>query len=138
MVINVANGSLKKGNKSMPAFQEMDDRTTISSQMEQELGPVVLVNKFIVEPEEAERFLKLWAEDAAIMRRQPGAISAQLHKGIGISRVFLNYAIWESVADFRRAFHNPEFQDKIRHYPRGVVASPHLFQKVAVPRICVD
>jgi hypothetical protein len=52
--------------------------------------------------------------------------------------VFLNYAVWESMSDFKRAFNKPEFQAKIRDYPPGVVASPHLFQKVAVPRICVD
>lgn len=105
--------------------------------MERELGTVILVNRFIVEPEDAERFLRLWAEDAAIMKRQPGAISAQLHKGVGTCRVFMNYAVWESVADFKRAFNNPEFQAKIRDYPAGVVASPHLLQKIAVPRICV-
>jgi heme-degrading monooxygenase HmoA len=82
--------------------------------MEQELGAVVLINEFTVEPEDTDQFLKRWAEDAAIMKRQPGFISAQLHKGVG------------------------EFQAKIRDYPPGVVASPHLFQKVAVPRICVD
>jgi heme-degrading monooxygenase HmoA len=122
----------------MPKFVEMDERTPVHAQMEQEDSPVILVNQFIVEPEDSEQFLKLWAEDAAIMKRQPGFISAQMHKGIGSSRVFLNYAVWESVEHFRRAFHNAEFQAKIRTYPSTVVASPHLFHKVAVPGICVD
>ncbi|MBZ5728225.1 MAG: antibiotic biosynthesis monooxygenase [Acidobacteriia bacterium] len=116
----------------------MDDRTSVRTQMEQEHGPVILINQFVVEPEDAEGFLKLWAEDAAIMKRQPGFISAQMHKGVGDSRVFLNYAVWESVADFKRAFHNPEFQAKIRAYPSSIVASPHLFKKLSVPGICVD
>ena len=71
-------------------------------------------------------------------KQQPGFISTQLHKGIGGSRVFVNYAVWESVADFKRAFNDPEFQARMQDYPSSVVASPHLFQKVAVPRVCVD
>lgn len=122
----------------MPTFVEMDDKNPISAQMHQECGPVILINKFTVEPEHTEQFLKQWALDAAFMRRQPGSISAQLHKGIGASRIFLNYAVWESVADFKRAFNNPEFQKTIREYPASVVALPHLFQKIAVPGICVD
>jgi hypothetical protein len=52
--------------------------------------------------------------------------------------VFVNYAVWESTEHFKRAFGNPEFQSKLKDYPSSAVASPHLFQKVAVPGICVD
>jgi heme-degrading monooxygenase HmoA len=69
--------------------------------------------------------------------RQPGFISAQLHRGIGGSRVFVNYAVWESTAHFKRAFTNPEFQSRLGQYPPSAVASPHLFSKVAVPGMCV-
>jgi len=57
--------------------------------------------------------------------------------GIAGSGVFLNVAVWESVAHFRRAFTAPEFRAKLDRYPAGAVASPHLFRKVAVPNICV-
>ena len=50
--------------------------------------------------------------------------------------MFLNYAVWESVEHFRAAFTNPEFRGALAAYPSSVVASPHLFEKVAVP-ICV-
>jgi hypothetical protein len=40
--------------------------------------------------EEVDQFLKIWAADAAIMKRQPGFISAQLHRGIAGSCVFIN------------------------------------------------
>jgi len=33
-------------------------------------------------------------------RNHPGYISAQLHKGIGNSRLFLNYAVFENTASF--------------------------------------
>ncbi|HEX4080460.1 MAG TPA: hypothetical protein VHX61_16480 [Rhizomicrobium sp.] len=32
---------------------------------------------------------------------------------------------------------NPEFRAKLATYPASAVASPHLFQKVTVPDICV-
>ena len=62
---------------------------------------------------------------------------SQLHRGIGGSGQFLNVAVWASVEDFRRAFRNPEFQAHLTSYPPSTTASVHLFQKVAVPGICV-
>jgi heme-degrading monooxygenase HmoA len=116
---------------------EMDEAVTLREQLAQEAAPVVLINTFTVRPEEVDQLLQAWAADAAFFKRQPGFISAQLHRGIGGSRVFLNYAVWESVEQFRQAFGQPEFQEALRAYPPSTVASPHLFQKVAVPNICV-
>jgi heme-degrading monooxygenase HmoA len=115
---------------------EMDERTTVSSQMDEKVGPVILFNRFTVESDEADQLVKAWAADAAWMKQQPGFISTQLHRGIGGSRVFINYAVWESTEHFKRAFANPDFQSKLKHYPPSAVASPHLFRKVAVPGIC--
>jgi heme-degrading monooxygenase HmoA len=121
----------------MVAFVEMDERVSLRAQLEDTGGPVVLINRFNVKPEEAEQLMRAWADDAAWMKRQPGFISTQLHRGIAGSGVFLNYAVWESTAHFRAAFTNPEFQAKLSHYPSSAVASPHLFRKVAVSGICV-
>ena len=118
-------------------FEEMDKAVTVFEQMEHNVGPVVLINKFTVKPEEVDQLLRAWAADAAIMKQQPGYISTQLHRGIGGSSVFLNYAVWESVEDFKRAFHKPEFQAKWADYPPSTVASPHLFEKMAIPGFCV-
>jgi heme-degrading monooxygenase HmoA len=120
----------------MPKFIEMDDKVTLLAKMEEECTPVILINKFNVAPEEAEQLLQAWGEDAAFMKRQTGFISAQLHRGIGGSCVFLNYAVWESAADFKRAFNQPGFQSHLKNYPPSAVASAHLFTKVAVPGIC--
>ena len=122
----------------MPKLIEMDERVTLRMQMEENVSPVILINSFNVKPEDVDQLLNAWAEDAAWMKQQPGYISAQLHRGIGGSGVFINYAVWESVEDFKRAFGNPEFQFKLGHYPSEASASPHLFQKIAVPRICID
>ena len=49
----------------MSAFVEMDERTPLSTQMEETVGPVILINPFTVEPNEAEQLLHAWAADAA-------------------------------------------------------------------------
>jgi heme-degrading monooxygenase HmoA len=117
---------------------EMDERVTIGGQLGDTGGPVILINKFTVRPEEADQLLAAWANDAKWMKQQPGFISTQLHRGIAGSAVFLNYAVWESTAHFRQAFGNPEFQSKLAEYPPSAVASPHLFRKIAVEGICVN
>jgi heme-degrading monooxygenase HmoA len=98
---------------------------------------VVLVNVFTLDKNDEQSFLTTWQDDAAFMKRQPGFISTQLHRAIGDSPTYLNYAVWESNAHFRAAFTHPEFRAKISAYPPSAVASPHLFQKVTVPNICV-
>jgi heme-degrading monooxygenase HmoA len=117
---------------------EMDEKVTLSDQMEEEnLSNVILINKLTVKPEDVDQLLRVWAADAAAyFKQQPGFISTQLHRGIGGSCVFINYAVWESTELYKRAFNNPEF--KPHQYLPSTVASPHLFKKLAVPGICVD
>ena len=62
---------------------EMDDAVTLQQQMRVETGPVILINQFKVKPQESEQLLAAWTADAAFFKRQPGFISAQLHRGIG-------------------------------------------------------
>jgi heme-degrading monooxygenase HmoA len=122
----------------MPTLNEMDPRVSLVQQMEQDTeGPVVLINTFVLGPQDGEPFLRAWSVDAAMMKRQPGFISTQLHQGIGGSAVYVNCAVWESVEHFKRAFFNPEFQARVKEYPATVSVSPHLFKRIAVPGICV-
>jgi heme-degrading monooxygenase HmoA len=102
------------------------------------VSPLILINEFNVKPEDADNLLKAWAAEAAFLKQKPGFISAQLLRGIGESCVFINYAVWESVERFKQAIRDPAFKSALAHYPDSTVASPHLFRKVAVPRICVD
>jgi quinol monooxygenase YgiN len=121
----------------MVKFVEMDEKVTISSQMDENIGPVILINTYNVNPDDVDQFLKMWTSRAEIIKKQPGFISAQLHQGISGSSTFINFMVWESVALFKRAFSN---HDSIPYpdYPAGTVESAHLFKKVAVPGICVD
>jgi quinol monooxygenase YgiN len=122
----------------MVKILEMDETITLEKQLEEDIGPVILINKFNLDPQDVNQFLKAWASDAEIMKKQPGFISTQLHRGIAGSSTFINYAIWESTSQFKQALSNPQFQAKMSEYPASVAASPHLFNKVAVPGICVD
>jgi quinol monooxygenase YgiN len=123
----------------MARLVEMDERVAIFTQMEENVGPVILINKFSVNQEDFDKFLKAWATEAEKFKQQPGFISTQLHRGIGGSGTFINYAVWESAAHFKRAVNNVMNPlDRMSAYPASTVASPHLFKKVAVPGICVD
>lgn len=121
----------------MLELRPLDQNVPIFQQVQSDVSPVVLVNIFQVAEEDVEALLKAWEADANWMKLQPGYISTQLHQGIAGSRVFLNYALWESVAHFRAAFNHPEFKQALGNYPSSVVASPHLFTRLAVPNLCV-
>lgn len=121
----------------MLSFQPLDPAYPIQRQISLETGPVVLVNVFTIDAADEPALLGAWQADASFMKQQPGFISTQLHRATGDSPTYLNYAVWESTAHFRAAFSHPQFQAGLAAYPSSTVASPHLFQKVAVPGICV-
>jgi heme-degrading monooxygenase HmoA len=123
---------------------EMDENVTLAEQLEEEQKdsgrPIILINKFNVKPKDVDQLLKAWAADAAYLKQKPGFISTQLHRGIGGSCVFINYAVWESVEHFKQATTgDPAFKKSaLARYPDCTTGSPLLFRKVAVPGICVD
>jgi heme-degrading monooxygenase HmoA len=118
--------------------RELDAQVTYMQQLqEHDGGPVVLINQFNVAPEDVERSLEVWSDDAGFMKRQPGFISTQLHRGTAGSTTFINVATRESAAALGEAFRSPEFQRRSAAYPDRAVAAPHVFQTVAVPGICV-
>jgi heme-degrading monooxygenase HmoA len=121
----------------MSLLRPLDPAFPIDRQLGIDASPVVLVNVFTLDKADEQSFLQVWQDDAAFMRRQPGFIATQLHRAIGESPTYLNYAVWESTAHFGAAFTHPEFRSKVSAYPSSAVASPHLFQKVAVPGVCV-
>ncbi|MBY3117586.1 antibiotic biosynthesis monooxygenase [Rhizobium laguerreae] len=122
---------------TMSLMRPMDPAFPIDRQIAIDASAIVLINFFTLDKADEQVFLDAWQADAAFMKRQPGFISTQMHRAVGESPAYLNYAVWESTADFRAAFSHPEFRAKLSAYPSSAVASPHLFQKVAVPGICV-
>ena len=105
----------------MTLLRSMDPKFPIERQIALEESPVVLINIFTLDKEDEATFLQVWEDDAAFMKAQPGFISTQLHRAIGDSPTYLNYAVWQSTADFRAAFTHPTFHGNcppIRH-PRS-------------------
>ena len=118
-------------------LREIDERVTYSQQLQEGDGPVVLINQFNLAPADVESFLTAWADDATFMKRQPGFISTQLHRGTSGSTTFVNVAVWESARALGEAFRSPEFQARAARYPDDAIAAPHVFTRVAVPGVCV-
>lgn len=121
----------------MLQLKPLDENVPIFQQLNDDVSPVILVNIFTVLQSDIPALLKAWEDDANWMKQQPGYISTQLHQGIAGSAVFMNYAVWESVVQFRAAFNHPDFKKALGHYPSSTVASPHLFTRLTVPNLCV-
>ncbi|MGH3485672.1 MAG: antibiotic biosynthesis monooxygenase family protein [Nocardioidaceae bacterium] len=118
-------------------LRELDERVTYVQQLQEDDGPVVLINQFNISPADVDSFLTVWADDATFMKRQPGFISTQLHRGTAGSTTFVNVAVWESARALGAAFRSAEFQERAARYPDDAVAAPHVFRRVAVPGVCV-
>lgn len=131
-----ASDPVEAEKKRELSIQPLDPDFPIIRQLDADVSPVVLINVFKVDPADVEKLVEAWEEDANWMKMQPGYISTQLHKGVGESCVFLNYAVWESAKHFKAAFINPEFRSRLSNYPSSTVAQPHLFTKVAVSNLC--
>ena len=109
----------------------------IERQLQMEASPVVLLNVLTLDKADEPNFLKIWEDDAAFMKRQPGFISTRLHRAVGESPTYLNDAVWESVAAFRGAFTHPDFVAKTSGLSGVRRRDPSTVPKIAVPGICV-
>jgi len=117
---------------------ELDQTYPLRAQYTDTVGKTtILLNVFDVDPKDAEAFMAAWQKDAEFFKRQPGYISAQLHRGIGDSRMWFNYAVFENTAAFAATNDQPEFGPLRGIYPDSATAHPHLFRRVAIPGICV-
>jgi heme-degrading monooxygenase HmoA len=94
------------GQEASPGakFVQMDPTVSFDKQIANNVAPVVLLSTFLVKPEHVEEFLAGFRKQFAIMRKQPGLISAQLHRGIAGSCLFMNYVIWASTDAFKHGF----------------------------------
>ena len=118
-------------------IRPLDPACPIDQQLQSQAAPVVLVNLFTVAEADIPMLMSAWEKDANWMKQQPGFLSTQLHRAIGGSHMFMNYAVWESVDHFRAAFTHPDFIRALDAYPSSAIATPHLFSKVAVSNVCV-
>jgi quinol monooxygenase YgiN len=117
---------------------EMDEKVNFGTQLQQDVGAVVLIITFTVNPDDEEKFVKTWTSAAEISKKTSGVISAQLYRGIAGSRIFVSYHVFESTEAIRQQYKNPDFPSKLSEYPASIVTSSHVFKKVAVLGICLD
>jgi len=118
-------------------FKPFNSEFPLERQLGISAAPVVLINIFTVgSPDDEAGFLDAFISAGETLTKQPGFISTQLHRAIGDSPIFFNYVVWECTETLREAFSRPEFLAKVSAYPPSVSATPHLFQKFAVPGLC--
>ena len=66
----------------MVKIVETDERITLEKQLDEDVGPIIVMNKFNVGPQEVDEFLQYSLGLLKIFKQQPGFISAQLHQAL--------------------------------------------------------
>lgn len=117
-------------------FKPFNEEFPLERQLGLSAAPIVLINIFTVGAGDEKGFLNAFISAGETLKQQRGFISTQLHRALGDSPIFFNYVVWESTETLREAFSRPEFFAKVSAYPPSVVATPYLFQKIAVPGFC--
>ncbi len=107
----------------------MDENVTLADQLQKkgkdDRRSVILINKFNVKPDDVYGHLDARAANAAYPMQKLGFISAQLHRGISDSCVFVNHAVWESVEYFNQATSDPAFRSARARYPERTARENH-------------
>lgn len=97
--------------------------------MEGVLNEFAFRNVFTVSPENQQRLVDLLVEATQrTMRKQPGYLSAAIHKSVDGTRV-TNYAQWRSREDFEAIGKNPEVAVHMRAAAQLATSfEPHLYE----------
>ena len=89
---------------------------------------VTLINVFTVEPEHQQRLVDLLVTATeAVIGKQPGFVSANIHKSLDGTRV-ANYAQWRSREDFEAMLANPEAAAHMRAAAQIARFDAHLYE----------
>ncbi len=89
---------------------------------------VTLINVFTVTPDKQQHLIDLLVEATEeVMNKQPGFISANIHKSLDGTRV-TNYAQWRSVADFEAMMANPEANVHMKAAAALATFEPYLYE----------
>src|SRR5215210_4506045 len=90
---------------------------------------VTLINVFTVAPEDQQRLVGVLVEATeAVMSKQPGFVSANIHRSLDGTRV-TNYAQWRSREAFEAMLQNREAGEHIGEAARIAKSfEPHLYE----------
>ena len=77
------------------------------------MANVIVINPFEVPEGKEEQALETWDTFAEYFRKQPGYVSARLHRAVNPDARFhlVTVAEWESPDHFVAALNNPELQE---------------------------
>src|SRR3954447_10302357 len=82
------------------------------------------------EPDKQAEALRVMAERARFMARQPGFISISLHRSLDGRRI-VNYVQWQNRDLLRSAHQSPEFRKEWGHFDQLTdEIDPHLYEVV--------
>ena len=97
---------------------------------------VTLINVFTVAPEDQQRLVDVLVEATqAVMRKQPGFVSANIHKSLDGTRV-ANYAQWRSREAFEAMLGDQEAAGHMGEAARITENfEPHLYEVTFVDEV---
>jgi heme-degrading monooxygenase HmoA len=81
----------------------------------QYVGPVTLINRFVVPAGRDAEFLRLWTRTSRFFRAQPGFVALRLHRALSPTAPyrFVNVAEWSSAKQFADAHARSEFRELV-------------------------
>lgn len=97
---------------------------------------VTLINVFTVAPEDQQRLVEVLVDATqAVMRKQPGFISANIHRSLDGARV-TNYAQWRSREAFEAMLGDREAAEHMGEAARIAERfEPHLYEVTFVDEV---
>lgn len=97
---------------------------------------VTLINVFTVAPEDQQRLVEVLVDATqAVMRKQPGFISANIHRSLDGARV-TNYAQWRSREAFEAMLGDREAAEHMGQAARIAERfEPHLYEVTFVDEV---
>ena len=91
---------------------------------------VTLINVFAVEPENQAQLIDLLRQATVdVMSKQPGYVSARIHRGLDGTRIAV-YAQWRSPEDFAALAANPDAAAHMRRARSLASFEPVLYEVV--------
>ncbi len=132
MVVSAQTG-MYAGSKAGVLGQTLEQRDELAT-----VGLVESGKQLGVPPEESERFLRRWKDNARIMAGQPGFIGARMYRSLvdDVELRFINVAQWDSGKALDAARANPEWRTSMQR----VLDDPdlHVTPRPVVYQVAID
>jgi quinol monooxygenase YgiN len=93
---------------------------------------VTLINVFETTPDKQDELIRLLEQATVeVMKRQPGFVSANIHRSLDGTHV-ANYAQWKTKEDLERMLKNPEAQQHMGKANALAKVTPVLYKVASV------